>query len=1011
MTELSVNDDKTLRMPTTKKKANVNPVRTANNTENTNMSSTVGDDGTMRMDKILSNKTVTTRQASESNIAKERHKDSFIVKGQTYKSIKCLSAESGEAEVYLIEKDEKQFVLKLYYPKFEMRKEVMRVVSNMDFELVVKLLDYGQIYYEGKYRDYELMEYVGDGTLDKFCVDGNMDLFRKIALQAAAALQYCHNYKIIHKDVKPSNFLFRDKQKGRIALGDFGISSLMTSDEEMHRTTQARTPVYAAPEMYTNVIDGMVDITPAVDFYSLGITLMAIWKGEKPLTNNERVMVKNKSYGKIPGVEELPERVKMIVQGLTTVNLQNRWGYEQVESWFKGESPEVDYSSPFLRYKSFIVDPERNIIAENLVQLVPLLLDNPTLAEGYLYNGKITTWLEQSGNVKLSLMIDDIVKNRYPSDRHAGLMCAVYTMQPTFPYKDINGQLCDTVTDVVAAMISSPTDYAMVMAEPHDRIWLYIETHSKANIDRMRGYFLSAGNPHNRIALQRCLYELEPELPFLARYDTKTIDDIIKAFANDDITDDEWNSIIDGRLLSWMYGQQLTLESESLKLLLDGKTPSRDLAYKALYNLSKNTAYDLKEAHEPGNIGALLAERLIALQHASDKERMEKLSDFMPEDGRFYFYTQLHGWMDENAMARSCFDLNSKENKERLGNYNVMTAAYRLCRMLGIRPLYLMPSGRKLRRLKDLESESIDDLRMELHNGSLAEWLTIFFHEDPKKDFSEPYSYERNIEKWIHALGSIDHNNAFYLRYSKAHDEMQKKNNQVKLNFNRSRMFERATILLFLILLLAWVTMIVMFGLGDHKLLLANKLYTIVLPAGGLVGMLMATKSFFSGNGFFITLLSALFGLCTSILPIAALTFVDNHFPSLFVPAVIVITFIYIWVGRMSNADKLAKQDKQTILDILEDNEKTALVEPLYYTFKSRSNKFKGSKFNVLDDVEQRIGFSNISRSLHYLYLGLAVTILILEMMLYNRNLLNLDAPKQVNTENVSIEKDLSNDM
>ena len=31
MTELSVNDDKTLRMPTTKKKANVNPVRTANN--------------------------------------------------------------------------------------------------------------------------------------------------------------------------------------------------------------------------------------------------------------------------------------------------------------------------------------------------------------------------------------------------------------------------------------------------------------------------------------------------------------------------------------------------------------------------------------------------------------------------------------------------------------------------------------------------------------------------------------------------------------------------------------------------------------------------------------------------------------------------------------------------------------------------------------------------------------------------------------------------------------------
>lgn len=1011
MAEISVNDEKTLRMPTTSGRANSNPVSTANNTGNTTTSNATETEGTMRMDRSQSPFNVSSRQASEANIAKERLKDSFIVKGQTYKNIKCLSTESGEAEVFLVEKEGKQFVLKLYYPKFEMRHEVMKVVLNMDFEVVVKLFDYGKTYYDGKYRDYELMEYVGEGTLDKFGVDGNMDLFRKIALQAAAALQYCHNYNIIHKDVKPANFFFRDKKKGRIALGDFGISSIIKDNEDMHRTTQARTPVYAAPEMYTDVIDGMVDITPAVDFYSLGITLMAIWKGEKPLSNNERMMVKNKSFGKLPGVDELPERVKMIVQGLTTVNIQNRWGYEQVESWFKGESPEVDYSSPFLRYKSFIVDPEKNIIAENLVQLVPLLLDNPTLAEGYLYNGKITAWLEQSGNVKLSLMINEIVKYRYPNDRHAGLMSAVYAMQPTFPYKDINGKLCDTVGDVVAALLASPNDYAMVMSDPHDSVWLYLESHSKANIDQMRGYFRSAGNPYNIIALQRCIYELEPQLPFQARYDTHTINDIINAFANDDITDDEWNSIVDGRLLSWMYGQQLTLESESLKLLLEGKTLSRNLAYKVLYNLSKDTAYDIKEAHDPVSIGTLLSERLQALQYATDKERMEQLSDFMPEDGRFYFFTQLHGWMDEYAMACSCFNLNSKENKERMGNYNIMTAAYRMCRMLGVRPLYLMPSGRKLRRLKDLESESVDDLREELQNGSLADWLTIFFHEDPKKDFSEPYSYERNLEKWIHAMGSIDSANPLYRRYTKAHDEMEKKNEQVKRNFNRSRMFERTTILFFSLLLLAWISMAVILGLGDHKLLLANKLYTIVLPAGGLVAMLLATKSFFYGNGFMLTILSALFGLCTSFLPIAALYFVDNHFPDLFVPAVIAITLIYVWVGRMSNADQLAKQDKQAILDILEDNEKTALMEPLYYTFKSKSNKFKGSKFNVLDDVEQRIGFSNLRRSLHYLYLAMAVIILIVEMLLFNHKLLNLDAPKQVNIENVSIEKDLSNDM
>jgi hypothetical protein len=31
--------------------------------------------------------------------------------------------------------------------------------------------------------------------------------------------------------------------------------------------------------MYTDVIDGVVEISPSADFYSLGITLMALWLG------------------------------------------------------------------------------------------------------------------------------------------------------------------------------------------------------------------------------------------------------------------------------------------------------------------------------------------------------------------------------------------------------------------------------------------------------------------------------------------------------------------------------------------------------------------------------------------------------------------------------------------------------------------------------------------------------------------------------------------------------------
>ena len=184
-----------------------------------------------------------------------------------------------------------------------------------------------------------------------FRVQGNMDLFRRIALQCAAALAYCHNNRLIHKDIKPGNIFFRDKAQTQIAIADFGISAVMSADEVCIRTTQARTPIYAAPEMYTDVIDGEVEISPAADYYSLGMTLLAIWTGEKPLNANERSMMKLKNEGRIPGVQDLPERVRMIVQGLTAVDASKRWAYEQVEKWFLGESPDIDLSSPWLKYK------------------------------------------------------------------------------------------------------------------------------------------------------------------------------------------------------------------------------------------------------------------------------------------------------------------------------------------------------------------------------------------------------------------------------------------------------------------------------------------------------------------------------------------------------------------------------------------------------------------------------------------------------------------------------------
>jgi len=382
---------------------------------------------------IISSASSTQRANKLKQQRNEVDENIFVLKGQNYKRVQILSENTGEAQVFLVEKDKKEFVLKIYYPNFDVNRKILQTVLNFDFEMVVKVFDFGKTYVDGKHRYYELMEYLHGGSMAEYKVEGDMDKFRRIALQGAAALAYCHQMRILHKDIKPGNFFFRDKEHTELVLGDFGISSMIEDDGKAHKTTQARTPIYAAPEMYSDVIDGVVEISPKADFYSLGISLMTLWLGESPMSTNERVMMRQKNEGRIPHMNELPERVKLLVMGLTVVNPINRWGYEQVEQWFLGESPTVDLSSPFLKYKSFVVDPERNLVADNIHELVPLLLANEKVAIGYLYNGRITQWLEACGNSKLSTIVKDIITKRYPIDQRAGLMASVYAMEPTYP--------------------------------------------------------------------------------------------------------------------------------------------------------------------------------------------------------------------------------------------------------------------------------------------------------------------------------------------------------------------------------------------------------------------------------------------------------------------------------------------------------------------------------------------------------------------------------------------------
>ena len=954
--------DETIRKPDL-------PASSQQNADSLNVTATIRVDSQQHASSNQSNGEITVRPSSMKETGGETD---FVLKGRVYHCIKCISDNSGEAQVFLVSSGEEEMVLKIYYPNFTLKKTLMRIIQNFNLEMIVKIIDYGKTYVDGKNRDYELMEYLRGGTLNEYDLDGDFNQFRRIALQAAAALAYCHQNNVIHKDIKSSNFFFRDLKHKEIVLGDFGISSVMENDEKLHRTTQARTPVYAAPEMYNDVIDGEVEITPAVDFYSLGITLMTLWMGENPLSQNERVMMRKKNEGRLPRINELPERVKMIVQGLTAVNPQSRWGYEEVERWFLGENVNVDISSPLLKYRSFVVDPERNLVADNVHELIPLLLDNDRLACSYLYNGRIA---------------------RYPADQMAGLLAAGYVMEPTFPYEDIKGNKCDDIHSVAISVLSYQEEYALSLVNPNDRLFLYLESHTKADVNRLRSYFPADRQFDGRVAVLRLVYEIDKEIPFLAKFPSSTVEEISHSFGYEDCSDDEWDSLTDGRLLSWMYCRGDNMACEALRIMTQDQKPTRSLAYKVIYNLDREAAYDLRDADTPFKVGEVMARQLIGWQSLDDVAFAEKVSDFSDPNGRFFYFAQLHGWIEELSQARSCFDLKSEENRERLGVYDLRTAAYRFCRILGAKPTYQLEDGTLLKTPQTVDKLAYrPQLLAAIKRGSLSQWMAVFYHEDPHNDFLETYSYEHKLEEWLNELGEIDANEKYYKRFCDARKQTANKYQEVRQSYFQAKRKEQIWRGVFFSLSAVWLLLLFIFGVPSKDYVLEHPMLTIGIPVGGALALILASRAYFRGYGFVISCLWGFVGYLSSWLPVMALRYVNSTFPSMFVPAIVVITLIYIIICHFTDYRSVTKSDSQLVSEVMDDHDiKSTLLEPLYFTFKQKSYRFKGSKFGLLDDVSNQVRSISGESVIHYILWSLMVGLLVAELVVFSPNLLNIN--------------------
>jgi len=130
---------------------------------------------------------------------------------------------------------------------------------------------------EDKQRFYA-MELIPGGSLeDQLQARGKLSWEQVVEYgqQMCAALECSHKAGVIHRDVKPSNFLIAPN--GSLKLSDFGLATVVAARKITAAGKTAGTLLYMSPEQIRGG-----DITPASDIYALGCVFYELLTGRPP---------------------------------------------------------------------------------------------------------------------------------------------------------------------------------------------------------------------------------------------------------------------------------------------------------------------------------------------------------------------------------------------------------------------------------------------------------------------------------------------------------------------------------------------------------------------------------------------------------------------------------------------------------------------------------------------------------------------------------------------------------
>lgn len=186
---------------------------------------------------------------------------------------------------------EREVALKVLLPQFAEEPEMLarfqleaRAMAALDHPGILPVYEVG----EADGMPFFSMKLADGGTLADRLKNGPLAPRDAAALmiQLARAVHHAHQHGVLHRDLKPGNFLFMED--GRACVSDFGLAKLATPDHGPLTRTESffGTPHYMPPEVAAGSV---ADSTVAGDLYSMGAVFYECLTGTRPHAARENV--------------------------------------------------------------------------------------------------------------------------------------------------------------------------------------------------------------------------------------------------------------------------------------------------------------------------------------------------------------------------------------------------------------------------------------------------------------------------------------------------------------------------------------------------------------------------------------------------------------------------------------------------------------------------------------------------------------------------------------------------